>query len=466
MYMTEQQDQKLQRLGDSEADLMSRRGPAERLRPTDITRAVKQLRRAQRYSETAATTTAGSSIRSGSGFGGGQKKSNNDNKAKHPSNITAMTGDNDRWWSEEAAAYAQVLESEGLVCIENVLPDSLADTLRTYLVDLRDRSRRDVESGVVQDSRDRFADVLLNQNRCDLKVPLGPEPVHRALRHLLSPDRTILRDLIEKVFDRYCGDDGGFTGGDATLYELNCFMSQSGARRQLVHADNVCFSVADADDGTDDPAAGSFSSAAASTVLEPSEPIMLTCFVALQDVDETMGPTYFLPGTNNLESHRQFFETSAADAVASLSLSGPPSTESLLSSKERLLSTRKVVMGTLRKGSCILFDPRTLHCAGANVCVDTDKTRALFYFSFKNPKVDSPGCPSCGGYGIPGAELTIRQLCAELDAQAAQSRDEGEESRRDNDADDSDDHRGSRGSSSSRRGVLLYPNLAMLASNP
>jgi ectoine hydroxylase-related dioxygenase (phytanoyl-CoA dioxygenase family) len=184
------------------------------------------------------------------------------------------------------------------------------------------------------------------------------------------------------VFDSYGGG-----GSEATLYELNCFMSNSGARRQLVHADNACVEQ--------------------QVGLKPEEPIMLTCFVSLQDVDETMGPTSWIPGTHNVEAHREFYEIDS-DASAA------PDT----SSKDILLQTRSSVVGTLPKGACAIFDPRVLHCAGANTCSNPDMTRALFYFSFKNPRVDYPGCPSCSGYGIFNAELTMQEFCDDLSASA------------------------------------------------
>lgn len=350
MHMTKEQDDELKRLGDREAQLMSTK-PLSTLRPTPIKKFVKRNR---------------------GGFG--TSKSSKDSKEK--SSIQSSM------WTEQANAYASILRAEGLVCIENVLTPELADSLREYLIDLKDRSTSDVENGAILDSQERFADVLLNQNRCDLKVPIGPSPVNEALRHLLASQQTILRTLMETVYNSY-----GNNGSDATLYELNCFMSKSGARRQLVHADNVCVAQQDG--------------------LHPEEPIMLTCFVALQDVDETMGPTIFIPGTHNLDDHQHFFDVNGD--------------EDTLNGKMRLLRSRKAVVGTLSKGSCILFDPRTLHCAGANFCSDPDRTRALFYFSFKNPRVDYPGCPSCGGYGIPQAELTLRQLCHELRCEGGDS---------------------------------------------
>jgi ectoine hydroxylase-related dioxygenase (phytanoyl-CoA dioxygenase family) len=277
-----------------------------------------------------------------------------------------------------AKAYAKVLRKDGIVRIDNILPEALADSLKEYLVDLRARGTSDIENGIILDSQERFADVLLNQNRCDLKIPLGPQPVNRALAYILH--QTAIRTLVEYVFDSYGGN-----GKDATLYELNCFMSNQGARRQLVHADNVCVEKG---------------------LLSEAEPIMLTCFIALQDTDISMGPTTWILGTHNREAHAEFYGT------------GRTGTEGE-SSKDKLLRTRKKVVGTLAKGACAIFDPRTLHCAGANECQDPNMTRALFYISFKNPRVDHPGCPSCSGYGIADAELTLQELSDELATQSS-----------------------------------------------
>lgn len=50
----------------------------------------------------------------------------------------------------------------------------------------------------------------------------------------------------------------------------------------------------------------------------------------------------------------------------------------------------QTVLGLLPKGCCAIFDSRTLHCGGAN---RSDTSRALFYFTFKNPKIGDPGNP-------------------------------------------------------------------------
>jgi len=346
MYMTEEQDRTLKEKGDYEASLMKKPRP---LKPNKV--------------------------RGGAGgFGGAAKKKNSKNsKSKSPEdNLAAIQ------------SHAKALQTDGIVRIDNVLSPNIADALRDYLIDLRARSTAAIESGEITDSQQRFADVLLNQNRCDLKIPLGPEPVNNALRDLLASETAIVRQVMEYVFESYGG-----VGRDAELWELNCFMSNSGARRQLVHADNVCL----------EPVIG---------LKNEMEPIVLTCFVALQDIDETMGPTVWMPGTHTLEAHNRFFETGVDEA------STPTDT---FSPKDTILQSSKAVLGTIPKGACVIFDPRVLHCAGANTCPDPDKTRALFYVSFKNPKIDNPGCPSTSGYGVATAEITMEALTEDLKAE-------------------------------------------------
>lgn len=350
MYMTEEQDRLLKEKGDYEAGLM--RKPIA-LKPNKV--------------------------RGGSGgFGGGSSAKTGKSKGKKKS--TGGVGV-DR--SLVVEAHAKALVTDGIVRIDKVLAPELADALQEYLCDLRLRARADIETGKITDSQQRFADVLLNQNRCDLKIPLGPKPVDDALHHVLSTSG-IVREVMEHVFDSYDG-----TGKDAELWELNCFMSNSGARRQLVHADNVCL----------EPVLG---------LKNEQEPIVLTCFIALEDVDQTMGPTVWMPGTHTLEAHNRFFETGIDEASTRTDSFSP---------KDTILKSSKSVVGTIPKGSCVVFDPRVLHCAGGNFCSDPQKTRSLFYLSFKNPKIDNPGCPSTSGYGIATAELTMEDLVADLSAE-------------------------------------------------
>jgi hypothetical protein len=369
MYMTPEQDLELKQKGDTEKALMQTPVPikAFKIRSFDA----KQK------------SSAGGGFGGRNGNKGSKKTSKNIQTVSEPETSPAI--------SPTVQAILQTIQQDGIVRLDNVMSAKAADHLRDYLVDLKARATQQIEDGSIADSQQRFADVLLNQNRCDLKIPLGPKPVHNALLDVLCdmergdnntpPPPSLVRQVIEGAFDFYKGN-----GKYASLWELNCFMSNSGARRQLVHADNVCL----------EPVPG----------LQEEEPILLTCFIALQDIDVTMGPTVWMPGTHTIDAHNRFFETGRDEQSTKTDDYSP---------KNDILSKSKAVLGApLPKGACVIFDPRVLHCAGENTCADKDRTRALFYMSFKHPKIDSPGCPSTSGYGISTAELTMEQLVTDL----------------------------------------------------
>lgn len=268
---------------------------------------------------------------SSGGFGGGSKQRGSSNKKKSV--------------SLQAQGHAERLQRDGVIRMDHVLSAATADRLRDYVLDLRAQSERMVQEGRVP-SLDCFADVLLQNKRCDLKLPLladspNVDPiVGQALYELLvaSPVGATIRSLL---------------GPDAVLQELSCLMSDPGSDRQVMHPDTPCSPVAQ------------------------EAAVLYTCFVALQNVDADMGPTTWLPSTHHYEIHQAFQD----DYV--------PST-STHSRKDELLRTRPIVLGVLPKGSCGMFDSRLLHCGGANT---SDKTRAIFYVSFRNPSIAYSGNP-------------------------------------------------------------------------
>jgi len=428
MYMTDEEDQILKSKGDMEASLMKKPKPIKPfkfLRPAGgfggVSLGSKQPKNKKSKKKSKGMKPSSSKLHDS----GSVNTTSNVNV-----NVDHIVEDPD---SAMAQAIVKTLKIDGIVRLDDVLCDEHADSLRHYLIDLRTRATHQVENGIeIQDSQERFADVLLNRNRCDLKIPLGPKPVHRALLNLLSSSSSspspstnnggnksssdksssnssnsnsnnnysLVRKVIEGVFEAYGG-----VGQESTLWELNCFMSNSGARRQLVHADNVCLEPVPGLHPT--PSSSSSSGGVGSNDDESAdEPILLTCFVALQDIDAAMGPTIFMPGTHTLDAHNRFFETGRDESSTK--------TESYSPKNDVLRSSPSVMGAPILKGSCLIFDPRVLHCAGENTCADPDKTRALFYMSFKNPKVDSPGCPSTSGYGIGTAELTMDELVREV----------------------------------------------------
>ena len=131
---------------------------------------------------------------------------------------------------------------------------------------------------------------------------------------------------------------------EAELFELAALVSDPGAPRQPVHPDTGY------KEGFDEPA-------------------VLTGFLALQDVDEKMGPTVFLPRTHTAPVHARFNDAETGGAKPQLLKEGPQA------------------LGLLRDGDLSLFDSRLLHCGGANT---SPRRRILFYFSFKAAEARPP----------------------------------------------------------------------------
>ena len=103
-------------------------------------------------------------------------------------------------------------------------------------------------------------------------------------------------------------------GEDAELWEFTALVAGPGAVAQQLHCD-----------------------------VRSEEPALFTAFVALQDVEHTMGPTRFLPETHTTKAHLRF----AAD-------------------KSRFLNTVPSRVALLHAGDAALYDGRVLHCGTGN----------------------------------------------------------------------------------------------------
>jgi ectoine hydroxylase-related dioxygenase (phytanoyl-CoA dioxygenase family) len=278
----------------------------------------------------------------------------------------------------EGKAHAKVLQKEGVVRIDNVLSASVVDELGEFVYELKEQAEQDVASGAVK-SIYRFANVLLKTNRCDLTMPLGPDIVTRALVDvfLKSPVRYTIENLL---------------GKNAILYELSCLISYPGSQRQVVHPDTPY---------------------GASGGLADDEPVLYTCFIALQDISLDMGPTVWLPNTHTKDAHDRFRDESSPSSSSGGGGGGggEQQQQQLPSPKDVLLSTAPAKLGTLPKGSCGIYDSRLLHCGGAN---RSQNPRALFYFSFKNPKVGSAGNPGSIRPELVG-KISLNNMCKDLE---------------------------------------------------
>lgn len=194
---------------------------------------------------------------------------------------------------------------------------------------------------------ENFGDVLCSKNRHDLKLDLSTPQVQSACSELLSVLQATLASCL---------------GEESELYELAALISDPQSSSQPLHPD---------------------------TSFE-AEAVVLTAFVALQDIDAAMGPTLFLPGTHTAEAHAAF------DA------DGRKRTATALGSYP---SWR----GVINAGDVTLYDSRLLHCGGAN---ESPRRRALFYVSFRAKGAD------CSFRKTQGTLLdslrgrhTLRDLC-------------------------------------------------------
>jgi Phytanoyl-CoA dioxygenase (PhyH) len=288
----------------------------------------------------------------------------------------------------DVAPYAEALRRDGVVRINSVLSEAKAQTMREWVVNYRAESEALVRTGKVA-ATERFADVLLRHNRCDMTLPLGPDPVMDALYGVLCRS-AVLPELLRAAFraggDGSSDNHGGFD--DPVLYELSTLISDPGSQRQVVHPDNPILAHAGGDGASDEGSNNNNNNGA-------TAPVLLTCFVALQDVTEDMGPTVYLPGTHTKEAHKQFF-------------SGDDGGGGTPSPKDALLEANPKVLGLLRRGDCSLYDSRVLHCGSANR--HPHQSRALFYMSFRNPCVADPGNPASIRPGLAARQLTLSQL--------------------------------------------------------
>lgn len=231
----------------------------------------------------------------------------------------------------QAERWGDTLKTDGLLRVDGLLPAEDARSLVSYVETRLSEGLEAVKEDEMKGYQ-YFGNVLVRNNRYDVKLKLDP-PVEAALLPMVSRLRPALNDLL---------------GDDAELFELAALVSDPGAPRQPMHPDTT--RRKDAPEGADAPA-------------------VVTAFVALQDVDEEMGPTVFLPRSQRAEAHAAFYADDASVA------------------KSELLRTAPQALGLLRTGDASLFDSRLLHAGGANT---SPRRRVLFYFSFKSAEAKPP----------------------------------------------------------------------------
>jgi ectoine hydroxylase-related dioxygenase (phytanoyl-CoA dioxygenase family) len=212
------------------------------------------------------------------------------------------------------APSTEALLGEGVVYVLNTVSAATAAALRVHCEAKLADNLAAIASAVASYSA-CFGTVRARTARHDLKLSLDPV-VAEALAEALCVLGPMLRETLG------CPEP--------YLAALGAVGSTKGAPRQLMHADTRCFDA----------------------------PELLTMFVALQDVDEVMGPTTFVPGTHNSQAHAAMLQPSR---------------------KAELLRAGPIRLGAMPLGASTLYDTRLLHGGGAN---RSPRGRWLFYATF------------------------------------------------------------------------------------
>lgn len=252
--------------------------------------------------------------KSGTGFGGGASKVDR--------NV------------QLAVEQVKALRLDGVIRIDNALSNELADDFRTQILRQRNDAASMIEANLVP-SEALYGVENQRVSRCDLQLSL--------LRAENDNQRHVLADTLQEllgtcgtlrhVYEQLVTLDGEF-------YELAAVITDPGSSRQKIHPD---------------------------LPFKKDAPLYVV-FLALQDVNEAMGPTSFLLKTHTDKENRKFHDPS-------------------IEVRDKQISSADHRISTLQKGDAVIFDARVLHCGNANDS-ENGSTRVLFNFSFRNPKVE------------------------------------------------------------------------------
>lgn len=236
---------------------------------------------------------------------------------------------------EAATTVAGELSRDGVVALRRVLPPSIAAALATHVdVELEKRKHEAAPASTQctdeEEVRKRryaserwFGAVRDRRDRYDLRLSAEAPAVRDALQCLCSHISSLLEEVVTL---------------DAFVVELSALVSDPGAIRQPWHPDSLLPSLVGAP--------------------------LYTCFVALQNVTSSMGPTRVLPGTHTEEFHRRFRDDG---------YKGRRARQAAESCDEHM---------ACECGDAFLMDSRLWHCGGSN---QSGLRRRLLYVSFGVP---------------------------------------------------------------------------------
>lgn len=238
---------------------------------------------------------------------------------------------------------ARLLERLGCVSVTGVLSPTRCRSLLAFVNAENERAQREVLAGSVSFDA-RFGGVNCRGItghpfgiRQDLFLPLSAPEVRDAIAEITSNLAPFLTAL---------------SGSDAMFHEVSSLVAAPGSPRQCIHADTIVLPCPQYPDAFVE--------------------LLYTFFVALQDVEEGMGHTQFLPGTHTAGVHELWNAAAKSERLKALFISSQPAQQS-----------------ALKCGDAAIFDSRVLHCGCANT---SQKQRVLFYFTLsKSQRWPLPG---------------------------------------------------------------------------
>ena len=208
-------------------------------------------------------------------------------------------------------------------------------------------------------------------------------PKHRY--ELLLMPTPPLEELVRAVVSEFRSLYTSLITPDGALVEFGAIISEPGARQQDVHSD-IPFS---------------------------DQTLLYTTFIALQDIDPSLGPTCVFPATHTEEFHARARRVSmewAAGAGEEVSLSLPRFFDLLIPDWLSTTTLRPpfdeipAEQMTLRAGDILIYDTRLYHFGGANCATvgdDDAKRRVLLQFSFLAPN------PQTGRVDFEGSYVSL-----------------------------------------------------------
>mmetsp|Transcript_11150 Transcript_11150/g.16916 ORF Transcript_11150/g.16916 Transcript_11150/m.16916 type:complete len:350 (-) Transcript_11150:1436-2485(-) len=270
--------------------------------------------------------------------------------------------------------FSETLKQRGVSRVDRGLSVDLACKMQDYIDKTLASSLGEVNSYKIPRAF-RFANVLEKQNRWDLLLPFDDAIDTNSDETIVegSSSSSVVMDALGELL----GEGGSIgkiiediLGEEAILYELACLISDPGSMKQEIHPD-IAFQ---ANGGIP----------------------LIACFVSLQDIDSTMGPTVFLQDTVSADHHRCINDAALADSM---------------------LQTIPSSISTLNAGDCSLYNPMVLHAGGGNV---SNRRRRLFYFTFLNTnEYNDPSHdynPGSIRPDVKGRALSLREMRLSLES--------------------------------------------------